>query len=104
MIKEYDRPIELRHPARQYPEPVCRYQTRTLSCSRQEFEETIKEFEVKNRKKRERKSKPVQYWGIIPIFEGRKIKVILRKIGNGQMHFWSINLLGRPISTETPSS
>jgi hypothetical protein len=56
----------------------------------QEFEETLKEFEVKSRKKRVRKSKPVRYWGIIAIFEGRKIKVILRRIGDGQLHFWSI--------------
>ncbi len=56
----------------------------------QEFEETIKKFDVKTRKKRVRKSKSVLYWGIIAIFEGRKIKVILRKIGDGQLHFWSI--------------
>lgn len=56
----------------------------------QEFEETLKEFEVKMKKRRELRSKPVRYWGIIAIFEGRKIKVILRKIGNGQLHFWSI--------------
>jgi hypothetical protein len=56
----------------------------------QEFEETIKEFEVKARKKRVKKSKSVRYWGIIAIFEGRKIKVILRRIGDGQLHFWSI--------------
>jgi hypothetical protein len=56
----------------------------------QEYEETLKEFEVKARKKRQRQSKPVRYWGIIAIFEGRKIKVILRRIGNGQLHFWSV--------------
>ncbi|MEI9933172.1 MAG: hypothetical protein WDM89_22230 [Rhizomicrobium sp.] len=56
----------------------------------QEYEETIKEFEVKTRKTRERRSKPVKYWGVIAIFEGRKIKVVLRKIGNSQLHFWSI--------------
>lgn len=56
----------------------------------QEYEETIKEFEVKTRKHRERRSKPVRYWGIIAIFEGRKIKVVLRRIGNGQLHFWSV--------------
>ena len=33
----------------------------------------------------------IKYWGIIAIIDGRKIKVILRKIGdNGQLHFWSI--------------
>ncbi len=61
------------------------------STTYQEFEETIKEFEVKNFKKKVRKSRPVKYWGVIAIIEGRKIKVILRKIGdNGTVHFWSV--------------
>jgi hypothetical protein len=62
-----------------------------LSTTYQEYEETLKEFEVKSYKKKVRKTKPVKYWGIIAITDGRKIKVILRKIGdNGQLHFWSI--------------
>ncbi len=62
-----------------------------LSTTHQEFEETLKEFEVKSHKKRIRKSKPVKYWGIIAIINSRKIKVILRQIGDGGMiHFWSI--------------
>ena len=62
-----------------------------LSTTHQEFEETIKEFEVKKHKKKIRISKPVRYWGIIAIIDGRKIKVIIRKIGdNGTMHFWSV--------------
>jgi hypothetical protein len=62
-----------------------------ISTTYQEFEETLKEFEVKSYKKRIRKTKPVRYWGIIAIIDGRKIKVIIRKIGdNGRMHFWSI--------------
>jgi len=62
-----------------------------ISTTYQEYEETIKEFEVKSHKKRVRKTKPVKYWGVIAIVEGRKIKVIVRKIGdNGQLHFWSI--------------
>ncbi len=57
----------------------------------QEFEETIKEFEIKSFKKKIRKTKPVRYWGIIAIIDGRKIKVIVRKIGeNGLAHFWSV--------------
>ncbi|MBX9803403.1 MAG: hypothetical protein K2Y04_11640 [Caulobacteraceae bacterium] len=56
----------------------------------QEFEETNREYEVKVRKRRRLKTKLVRYWGIIAIFQERKIKVILRKIGNGQLHFWSI--------------
>ena len=62
-----------------------------LSTTYQEYEETLKEFEVKSHKKKIRKTKPVKYWGVIAIIDGRKIKVILRKIGdNGQLHFWSI--------------
>lgn len=62
-----------------------------LATTYQEFEETIKEFEVKSYKKRMWRAKPVRYWGIIAIIEGRKIKVIIRKIGdNGALHFWSV--------------
>ena len=61
------------------------------STTFQEYEETLKEFEVKSYKKRIKKTRPVKYWGIIAIVDGRKIKVIVRKIGdNGTMHFWSI--------------
>lgn len=61
------------------------------STTYQEFEETLKEFGVKSFKKKTNKSRPVKYWGIIAIVEGRKIKVIIRKVGdNGNMHFWSI--------------
>lgn len=56
----------------------------------QEFEETTQDFQTKMRKRRETRSKIVSYWGMIAIFEGRKIKVILRKVGNGYLHFWSI--------------
>ncbi len=62
-----------------------------LSTTHQEFEETLKEFEVMSFKQKTRKIKPVRYWGVIAIIEGRKIKVILRKVGdNGGIHFWSI--------------
>jgi hypothetical protein len=56
----------------------------------QEFEETSKDIEVKTGKRRVMRTRIIAYWGIIAIFEGRKIKVVLRKIGNGQLHFWSI--------------
>src|SRR3989338_4529003 len=62
-----------------------------LATTYQEYEETLKEFEIKAYKKRIRKSKSVKYWGLIAIIDGRKIKVIIRKIGdNGTMHFWSV--------------
>lgn len=62
-----------------------------ISTTYQEFEETVKEFVIKIKKKKVAKTKPVRYWGIIVIMNGRKIKVILRQVGdNGTIHFWSI--------------
>ena len=61
-----------------------------ITTTFQEFEESVKEVVVKSHKKKIKKSKAVKYWGIIAIIKGRKIKVILRKIGNGSIHFWSI--------------
>lgn len=62
-----------------------------LSTTHQEFEETIKEFKIRKRKNKTRKLKPVKYWGIIAIIEKRKIKIVVRQIGDlGHLHFWSI--------------
>lgn len=62
-----------------------------ISTTYQEIEESIQEFTIKKRKKRIKASRLVKYWGIIAIMDNRKIKVILRKIGdNGNLHFWSI--------------
>jgi hypothetical protein len=61
-----------------------------LSTTFQEYEEDVKQITIKRRKKKVQVSKKVQYWGLIAIIEGRKIKVIIRKVGNGQHHFWSV--------------
>jgi len=83
---------------RERPSQILRFKLLPLavklieeSTTFQEFEETIKEFDTESYKQKTKKSKPVKYWGIIAIVDGRKIKVITRKIGdNGCMHFWSI--------------
>jgi len=62
-----------------------------LATTYQEYEETLKECEVKSFKRKERRAQVVRYWGLIAIIDNRKIKVIIRKIGeNGNCHFWSI--------------
>ncbi len=62
-----------------------------ISNTYQEFEETIGDFVIKKHKKKVKESRSVKYWGIIAIIDNRKIKVIIRKIGdNGSLHFWSI--------------
>ena len=62
----------------------------SLTTTYQEYEEINKEFSVRRYGRRIKKKKLVRYWGIIAIIDEQKIKVILRKIGNGQTCFWSI--------------
>ncbi len=35
-------------------------------------------------------NKVEEFWGLIAIYKNTKLKVILRKIGNGEVHFWSV--------------
>jgi hypothetical protein len=62
----------------------------SLSSTIQEYEETTKSFLVKRHKRKGWEVKTVYYWGFIAILRNRKIKVIVRKIGGGQIHFWSV--------------
>jgi hypothetical protein len=39
---------------------------------------------------RDRDGKIIIFWGIIAIINKRKIKIVLKKIGNGQINFWSV--------------
>lgn len=86
------------HSEREKPSQILRFKLLPLavklikiSTTYQEFEETLQEFIVKSFKKSVKKTLPVKYWGIIAIIDGRKIKVIIRKIrDNGMPHFWSI--------------
>jgi hypothetical protein len=83
---------------RERPSQILRFKLLPLaikliksSTTYQEFEETIEEFDVKSYKQKVKQSKLVNYWGIIAIVDGRKIKVIIRRVGeNGSLHFWSI--------------
>lgn len=36
------------------------------------------------------KDNSINYWGFIAIFEGEKFKVVVRRVGNGKLHFWTI--------------
>ncbi|OGI77084.1 hypothetical protein A3C57_02680 [Candidatus Nomurabacteria bacterium RIFCSPHIGHO2_02_FULL_33_12] len=66
------------------------YELISLTTTFQEYENSLKEFKVKKHKEKVYVTKQVQYWGLIAIMGDRKIKVILRKIGNGNLHFWSV--------------
>jgi len=63
----------------------------------QEFERRITEFKRKGCKWRTSTFKPVRYWGLISIFQGRWFKVVLRRNGDGQLEFWSIMTLASKV-------
>lgn len=61
------------------------------------YSNTLQEYDLQNlliriqRNKTKKKiSKKVQFFGFIAIINGWKIKVIVRQVGNGKKHFWSI--------------
>jgi hypothetical protein len=58
----------------------------------QEYFEVEQHFEIKMNKQRLRKVKVVRYWGFVAIINNyqKRIKVILRQVGQGQIHFWSV--------------
>lgn len=57
----------------------------------QEYSEALESVQVKKRRKLLFETKVVKYWAFIAIIDDRiRIKIILRKIGAGNIHFWSI--------------
>jgi len=62
----------------------------SITTTTQEREETLLETTQKVRKKKVKICKSVKYWGFIAIMHNKKVKVIIRQVGDGQIHFWSI--------------
>jgi len=59
----------------------------------QEYSEGLESVVIKDKKKRVKTSKIVRYWGIVAIVSLKRkirLKIILRQVGNGNIHFWSI--------------
>jgi hypothetical protein len=57
----------------------------------QEYLENLEEIKGEHHGKVFKENKIIKYWGFIAIIEDKiRIKIILRKIGNGNIHFWSI--------------
>lgn len=56
----------------------------------QDIEERLEEVVIKRKKKRTKESKLIKYWAFIAILQGKRLKVVVRKTGNGVMHFWSV--------------
>ncbi len=56
----------------------------------QEYYEKASFVEIKRKKKPEKVLKTIKYFAFIAILKNRKTKVIVRQVGAGKLHFWSI--------------
>ncbi len=56
----------------------------------QEFQKLTLKTPIKINKTSDKVDKQIQFYGFIAILNGWKIKVIIRQIGDGKKHFWSI--------------
>ncbi len=56
-----------------------------ISTTYQEYDERITDTAS-----RKGKTILVKYWGLVAIMNGYRIKAIIRQLGNGQKHFWSV--------------
>lgn len=58
----------------------------------QEYDERMERVEMKMNKERMTVVKRVRYWGFVAIIKNdtRRIKIVLRQVGEGKIHFWSV--------------
>lgn len=56
----------------------------------QEVEEHFQEVTIKIKKRKEKTLKKVTWWAFIAVIKNLKLKVIVKKTGNGKIIFWSV--------------
>lgn len=61
-----------------------------LTTTYQEYEEKLQDFRVERHGKKITETKQVRYWAFVAIMHNKRIKVVIRKIGEGQIIFYSI--------------
>lgn len=61
-----------------------------MSTTHQEYNEELITILKKKHKKTVYESTLAKYWGLVAIIDSFRVKVIIRQIGNGQKHFWSV--------------
>ena len=61
-----------------------------ISATYQEYDESLTTIWKKKFKKTVEETTTVRYWGFVAIISNFRVKVIVRQIGNGQKHFWSV--------------
>jgi hypothetical protein len=61
-----------------------------ISTTYQEYDESLATVRKKRFKRIVEESTTVKYWGLVAIIVNFRVKVIVRQVGNGQKHFWSV--------------
>ncbi len=56
----------------------------------QEYDEITQQFLIKMNHKKKIVRKLTKYWGFVAIIGDKRPKIIIRKVGGGRYHFWSI--------------
>lgn len=56
----------------------------------QEYQENLVEIKKKKHKRVIFENTIARYWGFVAIIRDRRVKVIVKQIGNGQKQFWSV--------------
>ncbi len=62
----------------------------TLTTTHQEYDERLITVSRERFKKNLDESTSARYWGFVAIIKNFRVKVIVRALGNGQYHFWSV--------------
>lgn len=62
----------------------------SIATTYQEYDVRQENVRIKRKKKRVMAVSEVHYWGIIGIIQKRKVRVVVRKAGNGQHQFCSV--------------
>lgn len=91
----------LTHTKNRYPRPQDEWMNKlkylphgiellTIATTYQEYDTRQENVRIKKKKKRVMAQAQVQYWGIIGIIDKKKVRVVIRKAGNGQYQFCSV--------------
>jgi hypothetical protein len=56
----------------------------------QDYDDIYRSVEIKINKRREFQSRKISYWGLLAVIHNRRLKVIIKKVGNGKAIFWSV--------------
>jgi hypothetical protein len=61
-----------------------------LTTTIQEQDECLEMKVVKMNKKKQEVAQEIKYWAFVGIISNRRIKAVVRQVGTGQKHFWSV--------------